>query len=73
MTNLPGDVVGMVEPGFERVAERFARNFEPTSSGGGGDVGAACAVTIDGEPVVDIWGGHRRRDEQTRRGSATRS
>ena len=24
----------------------------------GGDVGASVSVTIDGETVVDIWGGH---------------
>lgn len=24
----------------------------------GGAVGAAIAIEIDGEPVVDIWGGH---------------
>jgi CubicO group peptidase (beta-lactamase class C family) len=65
VTNLPGDVVGLVEPGFERVAERFARNLEPISSGGEGDVGAACAVWIDGEPVVDIWGGLAEQETAT--------
>jgi CubicO group peptidase (beta-lactamase class C family) len=30
-----------------------ARNFEQ------GDLGASCAVTVEGELVVDLWGGHR--------------
>ena len=30
----------------------------PTSSSTGAEVGAAIAVDIDGELVVDIWGGH---------------
>lgn len=65
MTNLPGDVTGLVEPGFERVAERFARNLEPIDSGGGGDVGAAFAVWVDGRPVVDIWGGLAEQETET--------
>jgi CubicO group peptidase (beta-lactamase class C family) len=43
-----GDVV----PGFEPVAAAFAANFVEH-----GEVGAACSVYLDGEPVVDIWGG----------------
>lgn len=46
------DVHGDVAPGFERVADAFARNFTEH-----GDVGAACTVLVDGEPVADIWGG----------------
>jgi len=46
------DVRGAVDPAFERVADAFAANFAEH-----GDVGAACAVYVDGEPVVDIWGG----------------
>jgi CubicO group peptidase (beta-lactamase class C family) len=38
---------------FARVREAFERNFET------GEVGAALAVTLDGELVVDLWGGHR--------------
>ena len=37
---------------FLRVKEAFAANFAS-----GGELGAAVAVTIDGEPVVDLWGG----------------
>jgi CubicO group peptidase (beta-lactamase class C family) len=46
------DVQGAVRPGFERVADAFVRNFTEHA-----DVGAACCVHVDGEPVVDIWGG----------------
>ena len=38
---------------FERVRNAFAENLERR-----GEVGAAVAVTVDGRPVVDLWGGH---------------
>lgn len=44
---------GTVKPGFEAVREAFADNLSS-----GRDVGAATAVFIDGEPVVDLWGGY---------------
>ncbi len=43
---------GMVKPGFELVRAEFERNFAER-----GDVGAACAVVVDGQLVVDLWGG----------------
>lgn len=43
---------GQVAPGFEEVREAFAANFADR-----GEVGAAYAVMLDGEPVVDLWGG----------------
>jgi CubicO group peptidase (beta-lactamase class C family) len=43
---------GQVEAGFEPVADAFARNFAQR-----GEVGAAFAATLDGRPVVDLWGG----------------
>lgn len=43
---------GHCAPRFERVREAFEKNFE------GGEVGAAIAVCVDGEPVVDLHGGH---------------
>ncbi|MER7286519.1 serine hydrolase domain-containing protein [Streptomyces lydicus] len=46
-------VSGHCAPGFDGVREAFERNFSEH-----GDVGAAVAVTVDGEPVVDLWGGH---------------
>jgi CubicO group peptidase (beta-lactamase class C family) len=45
---------GSVEPGFEKVRERFIENFKS-----GAEVGAACAVYHKGEKVVDLWGGYR--------------
>ncbi|MEX2208676.1 MAG: serine hydrolase domain-containing protein [Myxococcota bacterium] len=38
---------------FARVRAAFEKNFAT------GEVGAALAVTLDGELVVDLWGGHR--------------
>src|SRR5262245_8496230 len=46
-------VSGMVKPGFEPVRDAFVANFSK-----GADIGASAAVFIDGEPVVDLWGGH---------------
>ncbi|MFF8435939.1 serine hydrolase domain-containing protein [Streptomyces bacillaris] len=43
---------GHVAPGFEGVREEFARNFSERD-----EQGAAVAVTLDGELVVDLWGG----------------
>lgn len=45
-------VHGLVKAGFEPVREAFVRNFTEH-----GEVGAACCVYRDGEPVVDIHGG----------------
>jgi len=45
---------GTCASGFERVREEFERNLAER-----GDIGAAVAVTLDGAPVVDLWGGHR--------------
>jgi len=47
-----GKVAGFCDPQFERVAEEFTRNFQER-----GEVGASVSVTIEGEPVVDLWGG----------------
>ena len=46
------EIGGGVEPGFERVAEAFAANFDHH-----GDVGAAASVYVGGRKVVDLWGG----------------
>jgi CubicO group peptidase (beta-lactamase class C family) len=59
-------ITGLVEPGFEGVADALRANFERR-----GDVGAACCLYVDGRPVVDVWGGiadvpsGRRWDEDT--------
>ncbi|MFG2890902.1 serine hydrolase domain-containing protein [Streptomyces sp. NPDC048248] len=49
-------VSGRCAPGFEGVRAAFERNFSAH-----GDVGASLAVTVGGEPVVDLWGGHSDR------------
>jgi CubicO group peptidase (beta-lactamase class C family) len=47
-------VRGTVAPGFEPVREAFAENFALR-----GELGAACAVYLRGEKIVDLWGGVR--------------
>src|SRR5258706_1111540 len=47
-----GEIAGFCDPRFERVAGEFARNFAER-----GEVGASVCVTLDGETVVDLWGG----------------
>lgn len=44
---------GAVAPGFERVADVFEENFTVR-----GDEEAQCCVHVDGEQVVDLWGGY---------------
>lgn len=46
------EVRGFSESGWEAVAEAFGRNFELH-----GELGAACCVYVNGQPVVDLWGG----------------
>jgi CubicO group peptidase (beta-lactamase class C family) len=46
---------GSVAPGFEPVAEAFAANFAAR-----GEVGAAFAAFVQGEPVADLWAGEAR-------------
>lgn len=48
------DFGGRFEPEFQAVAEAFSENFRVED-----EVGAACSIVLDGEPVVDIWGGWR--------------
>ena len=46
------EIDGTCAPGFSGVRDSLAQNFAE------GDLGASCAVTVDGELVVDLWGGH---------------
>lgn len=48
---------GHCAPGFEGIREAFAANFAE-----GLDDGASVCVTVEGEPVVDLWGGTRDAD-----------
>jgi CubicO group peptidase (beta-lactamase class C family) len=47
------EIHGTCKPGFERVKEAFAENFHSF-----GDVGASLAVMLDGDMVVDLYGGY---------------
>jgi CubicO group peptidase (beta-lactamase class C family) len=47
-------IAGSVAPGYEEVWSEFERNFRVR-----GEWGAACAAYVDGQKVVDIWGGFR--------------
>jgi CubicO group peptidase (beta-lactamase class C family) len=47
-------IEGEFDERFDGVAEALSRNLDQ-----GLDIGASVAVVIDGEPVVDIWGGHK--------------
>jgi CubicO group peptidase (beta-lactamase class C family) len=55
MTSTLGEknVHGTVVRGFEAVRDAFAQNLSD-----GSEVAAAFAVFRDGEPLVDLWGGH---------------
>ena len=46
------EVHGTCDPRFDAVRERFAANIAE-----GTEVGASVAVTLHGEPVVDLWAG----------------
>jgi CubicO group peptidase (beta-lactamase class C family) len=50
----PGPIGGHVSRGFERVQETFVENFTER-----GELGGAVCIVIDGEVVVDLWGGLR--------------
>ena len=53
-------VQGTTEDRFGEVRDVFAANFDS-----GLDVGASVAVYLDGEPVVDLWGGYLDREHTT--------
>src|SRR5271168_2412087 len=57
MTTSAAPIDGQCEARFERVREAFAEGFENR-----GEVGASVAVTLNGRPVVDLWGGHMDQD-----------
>ncbi len=50
------EISGHVEPAFEAVRDAFVNNFES-----GMELGAACCIYVDGEKVVDLWGGIRNK------------
>jgi CubicO group peptidase (beta-lactamase class C family) len=48
------EIKGEYDRRFRGVAEALSRNLDE-----GLDVGASAAVVLDGQPVVDIWGGYK--------------
>lgn len=46
------EIYGSVAPGLERVRDEFEINFAER-----GEVGASVCARVDGETVVDLWGG----------------
>ena len=51
-TDISTDVQGTSDDRFTRLGELLQASIDSDA-----DLGASVAVTIDGEPVVDIWGG----------------
>jgi CubicO group peptidase (beta-lactamase class C family) len=56
MTVSSVEVGGYCDAAFTAVRDAFVRNFDE------GEIGAACAVELDGRPVVDLWGGWADED-----------
>jgi CubicO group peptidase (beta-lactamase class C family) len=52
-SQIESEVHGTCKEEFAPVKEAFARNFYL-----GEDIGASVAIFVDGEPVVDLWGGY---------------
>jgi len=48
------EIHGSCDPRFEGIRDAMAANFSDHN-----DVGACVAVSLEGEMVVDLWGGHR--------------
>ena len=49
-------IYGHVSRGFETVYEAFVKNFAQR-----GELGGACCAFVEGEKVVDLWGGIRNK------------
>jgi CubicO group peptidase (beta-lactamase class C family) len=54
MMHIASSVEGYAAPRFERVRDAFAENLARR-----GELGGACCAYVDGERVVDLWGGLR--------------
>ncbi|MFI4974868.1 MAG: serine hydrolase domain-containing protein [Caulobacterales bacterium] len=54
LTTAQGTVEGVCDAKFRGVLDAFVENFEVR-----GEVGASCAVTLEGRTVVDLWGGRK--------------
>jgi CubicO group peptidase (beta-lactamase class C family) len=47
------EIQGHCDPRYARVRDAFAEGFRAQ-----GEIGAAVAIHVEGEPVVDLWAGH---------------
>ena len=53
-------VQGTCDPKFQEVRQEFERNFQER-----GEVGASVCVTVQGQTVVDLWGGQANAGSNT--------
>jgi CubicO group peptidase (beta-lactamase class C family) len=53
-------IQGTCEPKFQAVRQEFERNFQER-----GEVGASVCVTVQGQTVVDLWGGQANAEADT--------
>lgn len=58
-TTTPAAVHGHCDPAFAAVRDAFERNFREHA-----EVGAGVCIYLEGQPVVDLWGGRIARDGQ---------
>jgi CubicO group peptidase (beta-lactamase class C family) len=54
LTTKAGTVEGFCDTKFSGLIDAFVQNFETR-----GEVGASCAITLEGKTVVDLWGGKK--------------
>lgn len=52
------EIHGSTDPRFEKLSELLSSSIDS-----GADLGASVSLTIDGETVVDLWGGHADTDK----------
>lgn len=55
------EIHGTVAPGFEAVRDAFAANWDSH-----GEVGASVCATVNGEVILDLWGGMATYDDGDR-------
>jgi len=55
LTTKAGAVEGFCDPKFSGVLDAFVANFETRA-----EVGASCAINVEGKPLIDVWGGRKK-------------
>ncbi len=55
-----GRVQGQLDPAFGEVLDAFVANFETRD-----ELGASVALSVDGKPRVDLWGGRANQTDAT--------